>query len=103
MRSSECARVGSSRSWTRRSAGGEGGGLVPLMDPPEGRGEEAAACRNVGTWPVLIGAEGQSDMMLSSPIILYDHPQVAAESQGDFFDGTEIDEMLTLRVLTLTD
>jgi hydrogenase maturation protease len=41
--------------------------------------------------------------MLSAPIILYDYPQVAAESAGDFYDSTEIDEMLTLRVLTLTD
>ncbi len=41
--------------------------------------------------------------MLSSPIILYDYPQVAPESQGDFFDGGEIDEILTLRILTLTD
>ena len=38
-----------------------------------------------------------------SPIILYDYPQVAEESPGDFFDGTEIDEMLALRVMTLTD
>src|SRR5262249_32310613 len=59
--------------------------------------------RNVGVWPVLVGAEGQTDTVLSSPIILYDYPQVAPESPGDFFDGTEIDEMLTLRVLTLTD
>jgi hydrogenase maturation protease len=41
--------------------------------------------------------------MLSSPIILYDYPRVAPESPGDFFDGTEIDEMLTLRIMTLTD
>ncbi len=41
--------------------------------------------------------------MLSSPIILYDHPEVAPESQGDLFDATEIDEILALRVLTLTD
>ena len=41
--------------------------------------------------------------MLCSPIILYDYPQVARESLGDFFDGTEMDEMLALRVLTLTD
>ena len=41
--------------------------------------------------------------MLCSPIILYDYPQSAPESEGDFFDGTEMDEMLTLRVLTLTD
>src|SRR5262249_42710984 len=60
-------------------------------------------CRNVGTWPVLVGDVGLRDMMLSSPIILYDYPQVAPESPGDFFDGTEIDEMLALRVLTMTD
>ena len=42
-------------------------------------------------------------MMLCSPIILYDYPKIAPESAGDFFDGTEMDEMLTLRVLTLTD
>jgi hydrogenase maturation protease len=79
------------------------GELVSLLDPPEGCREAAAACRNVGLWPVLVGAEGQRDTMLAAPIILYDYPQVAAESPGDFFDGTEIDEMLTLRILTLTD
>jgi hydrogenase maturation protease len=74
-----------------------------LLDPPERWRQAAAACRNVGAWPVLVGEEGQRDMMLASPIILYDYPQVAPESPGDFFDGTEIDEMLTLRILTLTD
>ncbi len=73
------------------------------MDPPEDRREAAAACRNVGVWPVLVGEAGRRDAMLSSPIILYDHPEVAPESPGDFFDGAEIDEMLTLRILTLTD
>jgi hydrogenase maturation protease len=80
-----------------------GGEFVSLMAPPDCWRDEAAACRNVGTWPVLVGEEGRRDMMLSSPIILYDYPQVAPESPGDFFDGTEIDEMLTLRALTLTD
>ena len=41
--------------------------------------------------------------MLSSPIILYDHPEVAPESTGDLFDSTEIDEILLLRTMTLTD
>jgi len=41
--------------------------------------------------------------MLCSPIILYDYPQVAPESAGDLFDSTEIDEILSLRILTLTD
>ncbi len=79
------------------------GEFVSLLDPPEPWREAAAACCNVGTWPVLVGAEGQRDTLLSSPIILYDYPQVAPESPGDLFDGTEIDEILTLRILTLTD
>ena len=51
----------------------------------------------------MVGEEGERSMMLSSPIILYDYPQVAPESHGDLFDGTEIDEILTLRIMTLTD
>ncbi|HEY7426928.1 MAG TPA: hypothetical protein VH682_22015, partial [Gemmataceae bacterium] len=80
-----------------------GGEFVSLLDPPECWREVAAACGNVGVWPVLVGAEGQTDTMLASPIILYDYPQIAPESPADFFDGTEIDEMLTLRILTMTD
>jgi hypothetical protein len=41
--------------------------------------------------------------MMASPIILYDHPEIAAESAGDLFDATEIDEILTLRTLAMTD
>lgn len=79
------------------------GEFVSLTDPPEAYRAAATACRNVGTWPVLVGEEGQKDTLLSAPIILYDYPQVAPESPGDLFDGTEIDEILTLRILTLTD
>ncbi len=88
---------------THAILGVQGGAFVSLLDPPEARREAAAACRNVGVWPVLVGTEGQTDTMLAAPIILYDYPQVAPESPGDFFDGTEIDEMLMLRILTLTD
>jgi len=80
-----------------------GGEFVSLLDPPPQFQEAAAACRNVGTYPVLAGEEGQRDTMLSSPIILYDYPQIAPESPGDLFDGAEIDEILSLRILTLTD
>jgi hypothetical protein len=79
------------------------GGFISMLAPPENLSEIAASCKNVGTWPVLVGAEGQSDTMLSSPIILYDYPQIAPESAGDLFDGTEIDEILSLRIMTLTD
>ncbi len=79
------------------------GRFVSLLDPPEELAEVAASCRNIGTWPVLVGAEGDRDTMLSSPIILYDYPQIAPESPGDLFDGTEIDEILALRIMTMTD
>ena len=79
------------------------GAFVSLTDPPEELKEAAAGCDNQGTWPVLVGEAGQTDLLLSSPIILYDYPQIAPESPGDFFDGTEIDEMLALRILTMTD
>jgi hypothetical protein len=38
-----------------------------------------------------------------APIILCDYPQIAPESARDFHDCTEMDEMLTLRIVTLTD
>jgi hypothetical protein len=88
---------------THTVLGVRGGEFVSLLDPPPDWCEAASACRNVGTWPVLVGEEGEKDTMLSSPIILYDYPRVAPESPGDLFDATEIDEILTLRVLTLTD
>jgi hypothetical protein len=81
----------------------DGGAFVSLLDPPPWAAEAAAACANAHTWPVLVGREGERSVVLSSPIILYDHPAVAPESPGDLFDATEIDEILTLRVMTLTD
>lgn len=80
-----------------------GGAFISLLDPPAELKEAAAACNNQGTWPVLAGKEGTADTILSSPIILYDYPQVAPESPGDLFDATEIDEILTLRILAMTD
>lgn len=80
-----------------------GGAFVSLLDPPDWARAAAADCRNEHTWPVLAGAPGQRDVLLSSPIILYDHPAIAAESPGHLFDSTEIDELLSLRTLTLTE
>ena len=88
---------------THSIIGIEGGEFISLLDPPEEFREFAGACNNVGTWPVLVGEDGQRDAMLSSPIILYDYPKIAPESPGALFDGTEIDEILTLRIMTLTD
>jgi hydrogenase maturation protease len=81
----------------------DGGEFVSLLDPPSSLKEIVSGCINIGTWPVLVGDAGQCDAMLSSPIILYDYPKIAPESPGDLFDGTEIDEILALRILTLTD
>jgi hypothetical protein len=80
-----------------------GGTFLSMTDPPEWAAGEVAGCENIGTWPVLAGPADCRDLMLSSPVILYDHPEVAQESAGDLFDATEIDEILTLRTLALTD
>jgi hypothetical protein len=79
------------------------GGFVSLTDPPEPLRDAANRCRNEGTWPVLVGEPGSRDTLLSSPIILEDHPRIAPESPGDLFDGGEIDGLLTLGILSLTD
>ncbi len=79
------------------------GSFISLLDPPESAKFAAEGCRQVGTYPVLAGDPEQSNSVLAAPIILYDFPTIAPESPGDFFDATEIDELLTLRTLTLTD
>ncbi len=83
--------------------GVDGGEFVSAIDPPPEYADRVAACENRGLWPVLAGIEPDRGCMLAAPIILYDYPQIASQSSGDFFDGTEIDEMLALRVMTMTD
>jgi hypothetical protein len=79
------------------------GAFVSLLEPPAWAADAAGSCRNLQTWPVLVGEPGTRATMLSSPIILYDYPTVAPESPGDLFDATEIDEILTLRIMTLAE
>ena len=81
----------------------EDGRFISLLEPPEFARAAIEDCDNQGTFPVLVGEVDDPTVMLSSPIILYDHPVVAAESPGDMCDATEIDEILALRILTLTD
>jgi hypothetical protein len=83
--------------------GAEAGTFLSLTDPPEWAARFAAGCANTGTWPVLAGPPECGNLMLASPIIVGDHPQIAPESAGDLFDATEIDEILTLRTLAMTD
>jgi hypothetical protein len=79
----------------------DGGTFVSLLDPPDDAAGAAAACRGDGSYSVLIGDDDR--VALASPIILYDHPEVATQSPGDLYDSLEIDEILALRVMTLTD
>jgi hypothetical protein len=77
-----------------------GGRFVSLLDPPADAAGLADLCHSDGAYPVLIG---EGDVVLASPIILYDRPEVATQSPGDLYDSLEIDEILALRVMTLTD
>ena len=83
--------------------GTQNGAFVSLLEPPEAYKTIASECKNTGTYPVLVGDEGDCHCVLSSPIILYDYPKIAPQSAGNLFDGTEIDEILTLRIMSLTE
>ncbi|MEO5653257.1 MAG: hypothetical protein ABIN79_15360, partial [Marmoricola sp.] len=72
-------------------------------EPPATAAAAAASCTQQRCYPVLVGPVGSHDTVLGSPIILYDHPEIAEQSAGALFDSTEIDEILTLRVMTMTD
>lgn len=75
------------------------GEFISSVDPPAHFSDLVRACTNTRAWPVLVGPQ----VVLSCPIILYDNPEIAPESVGDWGDATEIEELLTLRVMTLTD
>jgi hypothetical protein len=79
------------------------GRFLSLTDPPAYLVKDAAQCENVGVWPILVGDPGHAATMLASPIVLPDYPAIAPESPGDLYDSSEIDEILTLRILTMTD
>ncbi|MFN6542173.1 hypothetical protein [Mycolicibacterium nivoides] len=79
------------------------GDFVSLLEPDESAVAAVSRCSRHRCFPVLAGPPGTHDTMLVSPIILYDYPEIAEQSQGDLFDSCEIDEILTLRVMTMTD
>ena len=79
------------------------GEFVSLLEPPDTAADAVARCKQHRCFPVLAGASGDCNLMLASPIILYDHPEIAEQSKGALYDSTEIDEILTLRVMTMTD
>jgi len=80
-----------------------GARFVSLLEGPDWSDVDATSCTQQRCWPVLISADDGSDAVLVAPIILGDHPSIAPESAGDLFDATEIDEILTLRVMTMTE
>ena len=103
-------RSGRSPEWLRRALVAchvllelEHAAFVSQLDPPQWASGFVAGCVNDGVFPVLAGPDGQAGLVLSSPIILYDHPQLAPQSESSFFDALEIDELLSLRTATLTD
>ena len=83
--------------------GVSGGEFISMTDPPLWAKSAVAECENIGGWPVLAGPGGGRQVMLAAPIILYDYPELAPESPGELYDGTEIDEILTLRTLALSE
>ncbi|BBY43085.1 hypothetical protein [Mycolicibacterium celeriflavum] len=79
------------------------GDFVSLLEPPDTAADAVARCIQHRCFPVLAGPSGKRDLVLASPIILYDHPEIAEQSMGALYDSTEIDEILTLRIMTMTD
>ncbi len=80
-----------------------GGQFVSLLEPPAAAADAVSHCGQHRCFPVLAGPPGDRRILLVSPIILYDHPEVAEQSSTPMYDCTEIDELLTLRVMTMTD
>ena len=79
------------------------GEFISLLETPDYAAGAAQRCRHHRCFPVLAGPSTQRNLMLVSPIILYDYPEIAEQSEGALYDSTEIDEILTLRVMTMTD
>lgn len=79
------------------------GQFISAQDPPPAFAAAAAACQSRGVYPILIGEPGVRDLVLAAPIILEDYARIAPQSTGNFCDSTEMDELLTLRVMTLSE
>lgn len=77
------------------------GEFISQQNPPKEWGEEAEKCTNINTWPILI--DKQNSTILSSPIILYDHPVINPKSKVDLFDSLEIEEALMLHFAAMSD
>ena len=77
--------------------------FVSLTDPGAEAEAYAAHCEGQGLWCTILGRDrSRPDTALAAPVILPDFPELAPESRADLGDATEIDEMLALRILTLS-
>ena len=63
-----------------------GGEFISMTDPPEWARPAVDECRNEDGWPVLADPDGGRHVVLSAPIILHDHPEVAAEPAVPWWD-----------------
>jgi hypothetical protein len=72
-----------------------------FVSPLDGR--SAGHCTQRRMWPVLVGEAPARDTILATEIMLDEYPEIAPESPGDLFDGGEVDQLLTLNILGLTD
>ena len=71
------------------------GQFLPLNDPPEWAASMAAGCESHRCWPVLVGSPGDREVVLASPVVLHDWPEV-----GALVDSISVDELLALRSMT---
>jgi hypothetical protein len=69
------------------------GEFISNQNPAPEWEEAVKECINERTFPVLIG-EGNR-IMLSSPVILYDHPRLHGDNRSDIFDNLESEETET--------
>ena len=91
------------RRWSRRTRSSRWkGGLAVARGSAGRRGRCGCCLPNTGLWPVLVGEPGRrtrSSRRRSSSRTI---PR-SRRNPGDLFDATEIDEILSLRILALTD
>jgi len=80
----------------------ENGEFISIIEPPEEFQKYSQTLENINCFPVLVG-DKKRNSILSAPIILYDFPEAAESSFDNFFDGLEIDELMVMNILALTD
>lgn len=81
----------------------ENGEFISVIEPLKEFKDYSQMLDNINCFPVLVGDKNLRNCVLSAPIILYDFPETAENSFDNFFDGLEIDELMVMNLLALTD